>query len=312
MVSEQHEEGATLSSLAHSKRFSPSTISSWVEHHLEKRIKETSSRRQRAPKVFGIDEHYFTKKKGFATTIVDLKRNQIFDVELGRSEKSLEGFFRRLKGREHVEFVVMDLSETYRSMVKKHFPNAQIVADRFHVVRNVFHLFQKAWHQIDDEAKWQRGLGKLFRMHAWNLSAEQTAKLSRYLDLNPVIRVLYEKRNELCHLLLKKDQRGFQLKKNVLQLLSIIQELEESVFPSLKSLSSTLRSWAAEIGRMWRSNKSNGPVEGFHNKMEVISRKAYGYRNFKNYRRRVLAMSGWDGVLARRRLTTTKMSWMRV
>jgi hypothetical protein len=47
---------------------------------------------------------------------------------------------------------------------------------------------------------------------------------------------------------------------------------------------------------MWRSNRSNGITEGFHNKMEVISRRAYGYRNFQNYRRRVLAMSGWDGV----------------
>jgi transposase len=70
------------------------------------------------------------------------------------------------------------------------------------------------------------------------------------------------------------------MRKNVGKLLAIIQELKESGFGPLKTLADTLESWAAEIGRMWRSSKSNGPVEGFHNKMEVISRRAYGYRNF--------------------------------
>ncbi len=40
-------------------------------------------------------------------------------------------------------------------------------------------------------------------------------------------------------------------------------------------------------------------TEGFHNKMEMISRRAYGFRNFENYRLRVLAHCGWDGVINR-------------
>ena len=38
---------------------------------------------------------------------------------------------------------------------------------------------------------------------------------------------------------------------------------------------------------MWRFTKNNGITEGFHNKMETISRVAYGFRNFENYRLRV-------------------------
>ena len=38
---------------------------------------------------------------------------------------------------------------------------------------------------------------------------------------------------------------------------------------------------------MWRFTRSNGITEGFHNKMETISRQAYGFRNFENYRQRV-------------------------
>ncbi|MFA7530048.1 MAG: transposase, partial [Castellaniella sp.] len=38
---------------------------------------------------------------------------------------------------------------------------------------------------------------------------------------------------------------------------------------------------------------------GFHTKMEMLSRRAYGFRNFENYRLRVLATCGWDGVINR-------------
>jgi len=38
---------------------------------------------------------------------------------------------------------------------------------------------------------------------------------------------------------------------------------------------------------MWRFTRSNGITEGFHNKMETITRQAYGFRNFENYRQRM-------------------------
>ena len=53
----------------------------------------------------------------------------------GRSESDLRDYLASLQGKERVKVVCMDLSSTYRSIVKKHFPNAKIVADRFHVIR---------------------------------------------------------------------------------------------------------------------------------------------------------------------------------
>ncbi len=50
---------------------------------------------------------------------------------------------------------------------------------------------------------------------------------------------------------------------------------------------------------MWRFSKTNGITEGFHNKMEMMSRRAYGFRNFENYRLRVLTHCGWDGIINR-------------
>jgi transposase len=57
-------------------------------------------------------------------------------------------------------------------------------------------------------------------------------------------------------------------------------------------LANTLKSWQEEIACMWRFTKNNGITEGFHRKMKLIQRRAYGFRNFNNYRLRVIAQCG--------------------
>jgi transposase len=43
---------------------------------------------------------------------------------------------------------------------------------------------------------------------------------------------------------------------------------------------------------MWRFTKNNAITEGFHRKRKLIQRRAYGFRNFHNYRLRVIAQCG--------------------
>ena len=71
---------------------------------------------------------------------------------------------------------------------------------------------------------------------------------------------------------------------------------------TLRTLAKTLTSWLELIIGMWRFSKTNGITEGFHNKMEMISRRAFGFRNFENYRLRVLTHCGWDGIINRVRV----------
>lgn len=69
--------------------------------------------------------------------------------------------------------------------------------------------------------------------------------------------------------------------------LRAICELRPSGLAQLVTLGDTLHSWSEKIVRMWRFTRNNGITEGFHNKMETITRQAYGFRNFENYRQRV-------------------------
>jgi transposase len=285
MLFRDHLDGINRSRLGRRESLGAAT----VERHFRRALKRqyTALRPQRCPRILGIDEHFFTRRKGFATTLCDLKNHTIYDVVLGRSEASVDAYLQGLEGKEDVLVVCMDLSATYRAIVKKHFPKARIVADRFHVIRLVNHHFLSCWREMDPLASKNRGLLSLMRRHRHNLKPDQRLRLAAYLAQNPLLEVIYRAKQSLCYLLLKKHKTRRQCAVLAPRLLRNIDYLKAAGSPPLLQLGHTLESWSAEIACMWRFTRNNGITEGFHNKMETISRVAYGFRNFENYRLRV-------------------------
>ena len=293
-VFEAHEGGVSQRKLTVTHRIGSATVERWYQSFVKQRVSELSSRA--CPQVLGIDEHFFSRKKGYATTLVDLKNHKVFDVVLGRSENSLHRYLQRLPGKEHVRVIVMDLSETYRRIAQQYFPNAMIVADRFHVIRLVNHHFLKLWQQHDPDGRRNRGLLSLMRRHHWKLTALQKENLHQYLAQMPVLQALYFAKQQLNGFLVLKSLKTERAQKMLPKFLALIRQFEQS---PAKALAATLLSWLEPIVRMWRFTKSNGITEGFHTKMEMLSRRAFGFRNFENYRMRVLAQCGWNGVINR-------------
>lgn len=296
-VYEQHLGGITQKQLSRTHRISGSTVERWFWDFLNEKYKELRGRT--CPQVLGIDEHFFSRKKGYATTFVDLKSHRVFDVALGRSESSLEGYLKNLKGREKVRVVVMDLSATYRSIVRKYFPFAKIVADRFHVVRLVSQYFVKLWGQVDPEGRKNRGLVNLFRAKRENLSQKQIENFSKYLKTFPALEVIDQMQQRLLGLMRVKHVNKFKAKQLIPGFLEILGQLKTSGFKQLETLGDTLESWSEEIVRMWRFTKTNSITEGLHCHMEMISRRAFGFRNFQNYRLRVIVLCGHHGLFNR-------------
>ena len=174
--------------LSRTHLISPATVERWYQHHIAQKRSEMTNRP--CPRVLGIDEHFFTRKKGYATTFVDLRNHNVFDVKLGRSEPSLRHYLQTLNEPNKVQVVVMDLSQTYRRIAQRYFPNATIVADRFHVVRLINQHFLKLWQQHHPEGRKNRGLLSLMRRHQWHLNDQQHANLMAYLSEFPVLQAL--------------------------------------------------------------------------------------------------------------------------
>ena len=290
-VAKLHHEGICASTMARRARIGSATVERIYQHFNRRKAAERIS--LLCPEILGIDEHTIHKKKGrFATTFCDLKNHKVFDIVEGKSGAALEGFMSRLQGRERVRMVCIDLSSPYRSLIRKWFPNAKIVADRFHVVRLVIYHFMNLARQISPEIKHQRGILNWLRKTPSNLTPEEVEKLGRYLKARPALKALYDEMQALRVLLNLKHQTARQCRRLSRRLFGFIERFLESGFESMKTLAETLSSWIEPIARMWRFTKNNGITEGFHRKMKLIQRRAYGFRNFENYRIRVIAHCG--------------------
>jgi len=289
-IYQRHDDGICASTLARREVIGQATVGRIYAQFTERRAKERLS--VECPIVLGIDEHSLHRHQRFATTFCDLRNRRVFDIVPGRSEAELAGYLQSLKGRERVRVVCIDLSSPYRAMIRRHFPNAAIVADRFHAVRLVMQHLLKLGRQLVPELAWRRGWLLLLRKRNDRLDPAQRVRLGELLHKQPALLPIYELKEKLCRLLCLKTQSKTSCRRHITQLLGMIHTLRSSGLAIACTLGQTLFQWRSEIVRMWRFTKNNGITEGFHRKMKLIQRRAYGFRNFNNYRLRVIAQCG--------------------
>ena len=289
-IYERHGDGICASVLADREEVAAGTVSRIYAQFTERKAKERLS--LECPRVLGIDEHTLHRGQRFATTFCDLHRRRVFDISAGRSEAELASYLRCLKGRDRVRVVCIDLSASYRSLIRRWFPRAMIVADRFHAIRVVgLHLMRLA-RQLVPSLGWNRAWLGVLRMRADRLDPAQQQRLAKLLADHPALRPIYEMKERLCQLLRLKTQTPAACRNHIRELLDLINTLRESGLEAALTLAKTLSDWTQEIVRMWRFTLNNGITEGFHRKMKLIQRRAYGFRSFSNYRLRVIAQCG--------------------
>jgi len=230
---------------------------------------------------------------GYSTTLVNLQTHRVFDILAGKSKALIHTPLMAIPGRLNVEMVCMDLCAHYRSLARELFPNAKIVADRFHVIRLVNLAFMKTWMQIAPELRNSRfSTLRLLRKRSSLLTASHLSRLNDLFDRYPAIKTTYDTQCRLLDLLRHKSVTQATAKRLIPHFLAFVQHLKNVHFEHLVSLGNTLFNWRNEIACMWRFSKSNGITEGLHRKMKLIQRRAYGMSNFYNYRLRVRALCG--------------------
>lgn len=106
------------------------------------------------PAKIGIDEHLFKHdfrlaQRRFVTMIVDHKNKRLMELVEGKTASELRAALEYIPGRENVRWVSLDMSDSYRSIVRSFFPNAQLVADKFHVLRLITPAIHRALHALE-------------------------------------------------------------------------------------------------------------------------------------------------------------------
>lgn len=245
------------------------------------------------PEVIGIDEISFRRNKKFgcteyATVLVDVNNKRVMELVLGKNKKALMESLAEIAGRENVRCVVMDMCDSFRSFVKEFFPNATIVADKFHTVRLPTPLLISMLKNEIPSFGDRRHMKRLLLSRPQNLDYFERSKLYKFLHHQPRLNALYTAKERLFAIY--AIRYSGQAPRSYERLLG---ELKASPFEEVQRIGRTLKRWQNEVLAFFKYRRTNGIVEGFNNKIKVVKRMAYGYRSFRNFRLRVLnACSG--------------------
>lgn len=239
------------------------------------------------PTTLGIDEHAFGKcpkyrTTRFATMIVDFKNKRPMELAEGKSGPALWEQLHHIPGRENVKLVALDLADPYKKFVSEFFPNAQMVADKFHVLRLLNHHIMRRRKEITgDRASWKAR--KLLLMSNKHLDYWQRRTLWDYLDNFPQLKEIYAFKEALHSLYRCK---GFNRASRAFN--KLVDRMALSQLPEIKTLRKTLIKWKNEILNYFKFRITNARTEGFNNVAKLLKRNGFGFRNFKNYRLKVL------------------------
>ena len=237
------------------------------------------------PKTLGIDEHFFSRRKGyteFTTVFCDLRKKRLFEMCLGKDKKSILDQVKDIPGRENVKVVVIDLSNGYLSLVKELFPNAKIVADKFHALRLVTPSLLKIRKEIHGHRQ-DLKRRRLLLKNREDLDYFVRSDLDQYLKQYPDLDELYRFKEKLREL-----YRCRGLNKAKINLERLIGSASCSSLEAIQRLGRTLDKWKTQILNYFENRWTNGFTEATNGNAKALQKRARGYKNFENYRLKTL------------------------
>jgi len=247
-------------------------------------------------KKLGIDEITHLKGgKNYAAVLVDLeKRKPIAFLEKRNKEVIAEYLIEM--GSEilnQIEEVSIDLWKPYKSVVEELLPNAKVVADRFHVMKQVNEELdqrrradKKQAEKLKKKKERERKIEGLkhskypLLKKQEDLDEEEKEKLKEVAKVAPELMHMYEIKEEL--------RKIFESEITADEALWKIIEWLESAYKYLPKSCQTVRRWLEEILGYFDHRTTQGVVEGINQKIKLIKRRAFGFMNFNNFRRRML------------------------
>jgi transposase len=240
------------------------------------------------PTKVGIDEHFFKRDKysdrrSFVTMVVDQKNRRVMEVVDGKETAVLNASLAYIPGRENVRWVALDLADSYRSFARSFFPNARLVADKFHVLRLVNPAINRYLREVVTTREAQP-LRNMLRRDRRRLKPWWRSRLDRWLKQHPALHELYQLKEALSHFY---RIRGLKRAQRVLTKLTDTMAL--SRLPEVQTLRRTLMRWRQEVLAYFVCRLTNARTEGYNAKAKLVKRRGYGYRSFVNYRLRLLS-----------------------
>ena len=263
------------------------------------------------PDIISFDEFKADTNEGkYAFIMNDPIRKRTLDILPSRKKDYLMSYFTKVENRKNVKYVISDMYEPYLIVTKVMFKNAEYVVDRFHYVTYIMDALDDIRIRLQKE-------------HGYNSREYRILKNKKNVSL---LRIRYGDERIKWYVYTKRYEKGkyvYKLPKTILEeMLSISDELnrgyelkelfldivansdyknaerdlrvwidlcKESKIVEFIEASKTIENWLPYIVNSFIDKRfTNGFTEGLNNKIKVIKRNAYGYKNFEFFRLRLL------------------------
>ncbi len=257
-------------------------------------------------RAIGLDETSFVKHCGhshphYATTVADVQNHQIIEILPSRNYVDVAAWVNAQppSWKERIDYGALDMSPAYAAVYSVTLPRAAQVVDPFHVVSLANRALDAVRRRVQRDQLGHRGrrddplyrARRVLLMGEEKLNDQATERLASLLELgDPEGEVAISYR-------VKERLRDFYRIRDSDEARTILKELLEhcasrSMPPEIQKLGQTIETWFDKICSYHTARVSNAPTEALNNLIKRIKRIGFGFRNFANYRIRVLLYAG--------------------
>jgi transposase len=235
--------------------------------------------------VIAMDEFAIQKGHRYATVIIDPRVKQVLWVGRGRGRKDIRPFFKLLgkKGRKRLKAVVMDMNGAYEAEVRHQCPKAEVVFDLFHVVAKYGReVVDRVRVDEANRLKHDKKARKVVKSARWLLlrnrenikKHEDRVRLDELLAANQALMTVYVLKDDLKGLWSHRSQSDARAAWQ-----SWFQRALESAIAPLVAFARKLEKYLPGILAHAKWPLHTSLLEGINNKIKVIKRMAYGFRD---------------------------------
>jgi transposase len=233
------------------------------------------------PERLSLDE--FSRQKGkrkFVTVVSALDEGSLLEViDSHKSEEIIEVLKQQPESmRDNVKEVCVDMWGGFKKVIGEVFPNALIVIDRFHVMKLLNSSLNDL--RLKLELKGFKNRCLLLKNYA-DLTEEEKAELKPLLDLSPCLSIAYELKEELRNIYENSTTVKMGMRK--------LTKWLTSARVLFGKTAETIERHLPEICHYFINRTTSGVMEGLNNRIKLILRQSYGFKNFDLMREKLLA-----------------------
>ena len=261
---------------------------------------------KKLPVALSIDEFKGdTNSEKYQCILTDPVNKVVLDILPKRYESYLTKYFNAFSREERskVKYFVSDMWKPYSNISSVWFKNATQIVDKYHWIRQVIRAFEAVRKQ--EQKKFSKSHRRYFKKSRQLLikrfsflSDEQKQQVNIMLYASPTLSTAYFFKEDFLKILDCKDRDSAKIAMS-----DWINSALDSDIPQLQKCANTMMNWLTGILNSFSSTITNGFTEGCNNKIKVLKRNAYGYRNFNRFRNRILHIFSLKSVNSQKQAT---------